>query len=109
MTEPAVSDVVKEWFDGEHTMFDVVQDTPEVAWLAILQILERDLTEEQTAVLAAGPLEDLLAQHGSQFIERIEHEAQRSPRFNHLLGGVWRHEMPLEIWERVQKARREVW
>jgi hypothetical protein len=109
MTEPIVSDIVKEWFDGKHMMFDVVQDAPEVAWLAILQILACELTEDQIAVLAAGPLEDLLAQHGSQFIERIEREAQRTPRFNHLLGGVWRHEMPVEIWERVQKARRKVW
>jgi len=33
--------------------------------VAILQILERQLTEDQTAVLAAGPLEDLLASMGT--------------------------------------------
>ncbi len=90
-------------------MYDVVRDKPEIAWPAMLRILEHELTEDQTAVLAAGPLEDLLAVHGSQFIERVEHEAQRNPRFNHLLGGVWQNEMAREIWERVQKARSEVW
>jgi len=51
-----VDDVVKAWFEGEQTMFDVVHDSPEVAWSAILQILERKLTDEQLALLAAGPL-----------------------------------------------------
>ena len=90
-------------------MYDAVHDEPEIAWPAILQILERELTEDQTSVLAAGPLEDLLAVHGLQFIERVEREAERSPRFNHLLGGVWQNQMSQEIWERVQKARREIW
>ncbi len=90
-------------------MYEVVRDEPEVAWPAILQILERELTEDQTAVLAAGPLEDLLAVHGPQFIERVEREAERSPRLNHLLGGVWQNQIRQEIWERIQRARRTVW
>jgi hypothetical protein len=90
-------------------MYDVVHDEPEVAWPVILRILERELTDDQTALLAAGPLEDLLVLHGPQFIERIEGEAQRNPRFNHLLGGVWQNQMSQEIWERVQRARKEVW
>ncbi len=111
----SVNDVVADWLqqsqvtDGDATMYDVVHDEPEIAWPAILQILERELTEDQTAVLAAGALEDLLAVHGAQFIERVEYEALRNPRFNHLLGGVWRNEMSQEIWDRVQKARREMW
>jgi hypothetical protein len=54
-------------------------------------------------------LEDLLAVYGPQFIERVELEAERNARFNHLLGGVWQNEMPQEIWARVQKARKQVW
>jgi hypothetical protein len=109
LPEQTVSDVVSMWFDGEQTMYDAVHDSPEVAWPAILQILDRALTEDQLSVLAAGPLEDLLAMHGPEFIDRIEHEAEQNPRFNHLLGGVWQNEMSPEIWERVQKARKEVW
>jgi len=111
----SVTDVVEDWLrrsqrtDGDATMYDVVHDEPEIAWPAILQILEHELTEDQTAVLAAGALEDLLAVHGAQFIERVEQEALRNPRLNHLLGGVWQNELPREIWDRVQKARREVW
>jgi hypothetical protein len=90
-------------------MYDVVHDEPEVAWAAILQILQRDLTEDQTAVLAAGPLEALLALHGPKFIKRVESEAEGNPRFSHLLGGVWQNRMAPEIWERVQTARKEAW
>jgi hypothetical protein len=115
MCQRSISDVVEDWLekssraDGKATMYDVVYDDPEVAWPAILQILEQELTEEQIAVLAAGPLEDLLALHGPEFIDRAESEAARNPRFNHLLGGVWRSRMLQEIWERVEKVRKGAW
>ena|ERR1039457_1372368 len=109
MPEQSVGDVVTAWFGGEQTMYDAVHDTPEVAWPAILEILKRGLAEEQLSVLAAGPLEDLLACHGEQFIDRVELEARRNPSFNHLLGGVWQNQMSQDIWTRVQKARRAIW
>jgi hypothetical protein len=109
MPEQTVSDVVAAWFGGEHTLYDAVHDTPEIAWQAILEIVARGLTDKQSGLLAAGPLEDLLSYHGTQFIDRIEDEARRNPKFNHLLGGVWQNQMPDEIWSRVQKARKEVW
>lgn len=80
-------------------------ENPEAVWLAVLRILQRKLTEDQLALLAAGPMEDLLALYGDKFIERIEAEAKRSPTFAHLLGGVWRQGMPAEIWRRVEAAR----
>jgi hypothetical protein len=68
------------------------------------------LTDKQISLLAAGPVEDLLALHGGQFIDRIEAEAQRSPAFAHVLGGVWQRDMPSEIWQRVEVAREgRVW
>ena len=90
-------------------MFAAVTDEPELAWLAILQIAQQELTDEQKSLLAGGPIESLLVWHGSAVIERVLAEAERNPTFNHLLGGVWRHEMPMEIWERIESARKEVW
>jgi hypothetical protein len=109
LPDQTVETVVAAWFEGDHLMFDLVQDSPEVVWLAILQILERDLTGEQRADLAAGLLEGLIAMHGPQFIVRIEAEAKRNLGFNHLLGGVWRKGSLPEIWERVERARKEKW
>jgi hypothetical protein len=104
-----VTKLVATWFDGEHTMFDACTEEPEAAWLAILEISQRDLTDEEKSLLAGGPLETLLAWHGSTFIDRVEKEATNNSRFNYLLGGVWRQDMPDEIWDRIQKARKTVW
>ncbi|HTS17084.1 MAG TPA: hypothetical protein VMP11_05880 [Verrucomicrobiae bacterium] len=109
LPQPTASELEAEWFEGGELMMDAVHDVPETVWPAILKILEHELTPDQIADLAAGPMEDLLAQHGARFIERVEAEAQRNPRLNHLLGGVWKSSMTEEIWERVQKARKEVW
>jgi hypothetical protein len=109
MSEQAINELVKAWFVGEHTMFDACTEEPETAWMAILRILKQNPTEEQTELLAAGPLETLLSWHGAAFIDRVEHEARSDPAFNHLLGGVWRQEMPEEIWSRIEKARKEAW
>ena len=79
------------------------------AWQAILKLLQRDLTEDQMALLACGPLEMLLTWHGAAFIDRVAHEAGQNPRFNHLLGGVWCQNVPPEIWDRIERTRKTVW
>jgi hypothetical protein len=53
-------------------------------------------------VLSAGPIEDLLAQHGDAFIDRVEIEARRDPSFAKVLGGVWQNSMSDEVWKRLQ-------
>jgi hypothetical protein len=67
------------------------------------------MSDRAFAVLAAGPLEDLLAYHGSEFIDRVETEARRNPRFRDLLGGVWRNTITDDIWARVEKIRGPGW
>lgn len=106
MAEQSVNDLVEKWFGGEFTLFDECTDEPELAWQAILEISKRDLTDEQRALLAGGPLETLLAWHGADFIDRVILEAQQTPRFNDLLGGVWRQKIPEEIWNRIVAARK---
>ena len=110
MAEPTVNDVIA-WFEDDHALEDVsyCQEHPELVWQAILEVVQRNLNEEEKGDLLVGPLEELLYLHGPDFIDRVELSAQEEPQFNHLLGGVWRSEMPLEIWERVQKVRKEVW
>ena len=78
-------------------------------WQFITEAYKRDLSDKVFSSLAAGPLEDLLAKQGTEFIERVEELARKDPHFNSLLGGVWRNTMTDEIWQRVQTARHEVW
>ena len=109
MRPPTVDELESEWLSGEDcTMADGLLEPfadPEAVWQAVVRIMQRELTEEQISLLAAGPVEDLLAHYGAQFIDRIEAEAQRSPAFADVLGGVWRRDIPLEIWQRVEAAR----
>lgn len=95
----AVSEVIDWELDGEGDRL----------WQFILAIYKRDLPDKVIAVLAAGPLEDLLAKRGVAFIDRIEELARKDPKFNYLLGGVWRNSMTDEVWQRIQAIRNHVW
>jgi hypothetical protein len=57
---------------------EAVYDKPEIAsnpdWVKLVE------------VLAAGPVEDLLREHGPAVIDRVEAEARRNPAFNNVLG-----------------------
>lgn len=111
MPNDRVNLIVKEWISGDVNgiMQDAWIEDPENAWLAILEVLKVQLTEQDLALLAGGPLEGLLAWHGQDFIERMEREAHSNPRFHHLLGGVWRQDMPDSIWQRIVEARKSEW
>jgi hypothetical protein len=88
--------------------FDIEADQPEIVWAAILSIIDKTSNDRVIGNLAAGPLEELIGNHGPAWIDRIENEARRNPKFRHLLGGVWQSSTP-EIWARVEKARVKAW
>lgn len=77
---------------------------PEVAWPLILEVLVRTENEFVLENLAAGPLETLLACHGSQMIARVEARAKEDRRFKWLLAGVWQNLIPDAVWDRVQRS-----
>lgn len=82
----------------------IIREDPETGWKLVLQIVDTDQSPEVMSNLAAGPLEDLIRQHGAAFIERIEREAVSNATFKELLGGVWQVSCP-EVWARVEAAR----
>ncbi|RZJ14568.1 MAG: hypothetical protein EON50_05295 [Acidovorax sp.] len=103
-TGPGVGDSILDW--------ELPRDFPELAWTCILLILEqigRPDEDRRFAVLAAGPLEDLMDLHGEAFIDRAVKEAQRDPRFALLLGGVWRSEIAEPVWERMGAVAKRGW
>jgi hypothetical protein len=83
-------------------LYDLEYGDPETLWLLILEVHRRDKSVAIQQVLSAGPIEDLLAKHGENFIERIEIEARRDPLFANLLGGVWKNCMSDQTWIRLQ-------
>ena len=86
------------------SVWEMCQKDPDAAWQVILAVLAADQSDSVIGRLSAGPLEDLLAHHPYEVIERVESEARRNPQFAHLLGGVWQNAMPDDVWERVQAA-----
>jgi hypothetical protein len=88
---------------------DISRSYPELCWELILQTLHTPHTDSVKEILAAGPLEDLLARFGPQFIDRVEAKVKEDPEFKDLLGGVWRNSMTEELWARVQACRGEPW
>jgi hypothetical protein len=88
---------------------ELVEDHANLGLDFVLSVLATKLDNDVIPILAAGPLEEVLAYHGPVIIDRIEDEARRSPDFCHLLGGVWQNRMPDEIWQRVRRAAPNRW
>jgi len=127
MTETELNQIVEAWIAGENSEFkspdyerncwaiervqdwSLERDTDQL-WQFIVAAYDREqMSSQAAAVFAAGPIEDLLAFDGPRFIERVEELARKDPKFNWLLGGVWRSSMTEEVWQRLQSARHHVW
>jgi hypothetical protein len=83
-------------------LYELECHDPESLWLPILAIHAKDQSPCIQQGLSAGPVEELLAKHGENFIERMEIEARRDPMFAKLLGGVWKNSMRDDVWRRLQ-------
>ncbi len=104
------SELVAVFEDGSDSIWaEELRQAPETVWEAIRTLAGRPLTEKQIGLLAAGPLEDLLADHGETFIDRVEREARVYPKFRHLLGGVWPSSIKSHVWDRVVRIRGVAW
>jgi hypothetical protein len=97
------------WWAVEKAMYCIEQTNGDALLQFVLAVTDKEPPASVLAVLAAGPLEELIAYSGQEFIDRIEVEARRNPRFRYLLGGVWQHGTPEPIWARVEAARDKPW
>ncbi len=91
-----------KYFCGWEILQDMVMADPELLWKITLKFIERDVSDEALYLYAAGPLEDLLSEHGPKFIDRVELEARRHPQFRKLLGGVWMGDKNKDVTKRVE-------
>ena len=120
MRSNKIKDVAKAWVEMwsydleslERDNFDWVEDfeyeatyeKPEIGLELVLEVLRLEPSNEIREVLAAGPLENLLSQHGESLITKVEFTARNNRKFANLLGGVWQQSMSDEVWNRVQKV-----
>ena len=68
----------------------LIEERPDEAWERILALISQ-AREESLCYVAAGPLEDLLSEHGPLIIARVEAAATTDSRFAICLAGVWGH------------------
>jgi hypothetical protein len=110
-TEPEKPLEQKEhWWAAQQVMEWMLPEAePESLWQFIIAAYKREMLDIAVASLAAGPLEDLLAHHGADYIEQVETLARQDPKFRHLLGGVWKNAMTDDIWQRIEAVRGVMW
>jgi hypothetical protein len=83
-------------------LYELIQSEPEKAWKVIEAIRQANGSDWNLGNLGAGPLEDLLAEHGDEFIDRIESLARQDAQFRKLLGAVWRNTISEKVWSRIR-------
>lgn len=93
----------KATFDDFERFTDAVRHDPERAWAAILIVVKSTNNEFVLENLAAGPLENLLVEHGDAFVDRIEYQAGNE-QFRWLLRGVWGERVAPSIWVRIEQV-----
>ncbi len=82
---------------------ELCSEKPEVLWQITLKFCEKYNSDHPAyGAMGAGHLENLLTWHGSQFIDRVELEAKRSPRFRKLLNEVWMGDENKDVTKRVE-------
>lgn len=77
-----------EW-QAIYDVQDLAGSEPDALWEVVLNALDLQPSEEVLGMLAAGPLEDLIQDHGVRFVDRVEDKASQNPAFAALLPKVW--------------------
>jgi hypothetical protein len=67
----------------------IIQSDADDGWEITLLLVQKAGSDAALAYISAGPLEDLLNNHGSQVIDRIEQECKNNSRLPLALSGVW--------------------
>jgi hypothetical protein len=118
MLDPYATKLAQDWIStfatvpegpAESNPFRVfealVTGDPLYAWHLIREVVRLDLTKRSWDILAAGPLEDLLSQHGTKIIDYIADDIEEDAALRELLQGVRKFDTSPAVWARV-KARR---
>jgi len=108
--EPSRAKENSEYFWAWKRLQELINEDPRGAWRVIDSIRHLDTCSDQVlGSLGAGPLEDLLARHGSDFIEQVENLARQDPQFRRLLGVVWQNKIPDDLWRRIKAVADPSW
>ena len=103
------SDEYEESFWCFMLLSDLIEDFPNETLDIFVDIINQDSSPEVISSTSAGPLEDLISDHGALLIDKIVTIAENNKNFNHALGGVWKSTTKDAIWNRIENVRNEEW
>jgi hypothetical protein len=94
-----------EWDTGQFgraslILNHLIDDRPEEAWKRILALIAC-ANETALGSVGAGPLEDLIRQHGGVFVDTIEACARENSGLRAALSNVWLSEGETELGRRL--------
>lgn len=105
--------LARAWLDRERErawVFEFVMNLsqyhPSAAWDVLLTLIAEARSDEHLALVAAGPMEELLKYHGPEVIGTVEAEATTNSPFRSALSGVWRSSIADDVWARVCRLTR---
>ena len=68
---------------------ELVRSDPDEALTLTLSLVNASESNKALAIVAAGPLEDLLKDNGPALIDRVEEESRKNDKLRLALSGVW--------------------
>ena len=98
-----------ELFWAYEAVAQLADDLPFECLVLIINILARDSEMPVIGALAAGPMEDLLVNHGPAIIDQVTKEAHKNETFRTMLGGVWKNGINSFVWEQIDALRENAW
>ncbi|ROT98493.1 hypothetical protein EAT49_16250 [Histidinibacterium lentulum] len=102
LAAPEAEDPPEAW--TQHLILGLVRAHPHLALAAIRAALDLAPDADTLAMIAAGPLEDLLTDHGATLIGDIERAAPSCPRLRDALTAVPGHDLKPLLRARLEAA-----
>lgn len=79
----------------------MAEEDPAEALAIIVELMKRATSENAIGQLTAGPLERLVSANGRAVIDSLEATAERQPRLRRMLAGIYRIDVPDDVWRRI--------
>ncbi len=87
-------------FWAHEQLADLCEDKPQDAWEVILALVGEAKSEPLLEAIGAGPLQELMALHGEEYIARVEREAAGNAPFRRAMAGAWLDRDDTPVWAR---------
>jgi hypothetical protein len=94
----------EDWGWAGDCMNYAIRRVPEVAWELTNRLIDAAPDEDALGFFAAALLEDLLAEHGPEFIGRVEERSRQNPKFLRAVRMLRQPTMTGEVWRRVLRV-----